>query len=81
VRTAILEFFEDREEITEATTMITQEEGEMIVLGITARICRAATAGDLIARIARCGTALQGAFPQLKWIFSEPVADAKAKER
>jgi cation diffusion facilitator family transporter len=77
VRRAILEFLKARQEIVEVATVITQQQGEAIMLGVKARMHRTATPGDLVAAIARCEAALQAAFPQVKWVFFEPVPDSK----
>jgi cation diffusion facilitator family transporter len=78
VRRAIREFLEAREEIVEIATMVTQQQGEAIMLGVKARMRRMTTAGELVAAIARCETALQTAFPQVKWVFFEPLPRSKS---
>ena len=77
VREAIREFLEAREEIVEIATMVTQQQGEAIMLGVKARMRRTTAAGELVAAVARCETALQTAFPQVKWVFLEPLPRSK----
>ena len=77
VRDAIRDFLDAREEIVEIASMITQQQGEAIMLNVKARMRRTTTAGELVAAIARCETALQTAFPQVKWIFFEPLPRSK----
>lgn len=79
VREAIREFLEAREEIVEIATMVTQQQGEAIMLGVKARMRRTTTAGELVAAVARCETALQTAFPQVKWVFFEPLPRSKTE--
>ena len=76
VRRALRDFLEQRDEIVRIATMITQQHGEAIMLAVKAEMRPAATSGELVAAIARCETALRAAFPQVKWVFFEPVPRA-----
>ena len=80
-RRALLDFLEQRDEIVRVRTMITQQQGEAIMLAVKAEMRQAATSGELVAAIARCETALLASFPQVKWVFFEPVPGAGRRRR
>jgi cation diffusion facilitator family transporter len=78
VRKAIVEFLEARDAVVRVTHLISSQHGEQLMLGIKAEMDERLSASDLIATINQCETELRAAFPQVEWIFFEPVASGEA---
>lgn len=73
VRRAIMEFLQARAEIAKVVHVISSQQGEYVMLGIKAQMHRTPTSREMVAAINNCETALKAAFPQVTWIFFEPV--------
>ncbi len=81
VRQAIVEFLERRRHVVKVEHLISSQHGEELMLGIKAHMDDKLDARELIAAINACETELRGEFPQVNWIFFEPVRtlDANVK--
>lgn len=55
--------------------------GEDIVVAVKAQIRGATTSRELIAALNDCEAGLKAAFPQVRWVFFEPVLATKTSER
>jgi cation diffusion facilitator family transporter len=80
VRGAIVAFLDGRNEISKVMHMISSQQGDDVILGIKAQMRPTATSGELVAAINDCGTALKAAFPQVTWVFFEPVPATPEQE-
>ena len=76
LRRDIRRFLEGREEIAEILNLITLQHGDDVVIAIKARMTEGVSAPALIDAINVCERALRAAFPQVRWIFFEPDAEA-----
>ena len=77
VRHAVREFLTARPEISHVASLITLQHGEDIVVAVKAQIRGAATSRELIAAVNDCEAGLKAAFPQVRWVFFEPVLATK----
>jgi cation diffusion facilitator family transporter len=75
VRQAIVEFLEAREPVVKVAHLISSQHGEELMLGIKAEMDPRLDARGLIEAINACEAELRTAFPQVVWIFFEPVRE------
>lgn len=73
VRRAIRTLVESRPEVARLSNLITLQHGEYVVVAVKAEMRDTPNSRDLVAAIARCESALRGAFPQIAWVFFEPT--------
>jgi cation diffusion facilitator family transporter len=73
VRDAILAFLDSRAEIAAVTHLLTSQHGDDLVVAIKAQMSASLDAPRLVAAIGRCDTDLRERFPQVTWVFFEPV--------
>lgn len=76
VRNAIVDFLESREHVVKVAHLISSQHGDSLMLGIKAEMDGKLSARELVAAINTCEDELRAAFPQVVWIFFEPVAAA-----
>ena len=78
VRREVRAFLLARPEIRRIPSLITLQHGEDLVVAIKAQMQATATSRDLIEAVDRCEADLRAAFPQVRWVFFEPVAPDRA---
>ena len=79
LRRAISEFVEAQPGVVELWQLVTMQYGEDLFLAVQARMNAALTGRDLVQAIAQCKAATRAQFPQVRWIFLEPV-DATSRK-
>jgi cation diffusion facilitator family transporter len=73
VREAMRAFLAGRAEIVSVAHLITSQHGDDLIVAIKARMDPALDAKGMVAAIAACEEELAGQFPQVTWVFFEPV--------
>ena len=72
-RRAIRRALNEREDIVEVVKLVTMQHGEYLVVAIQARLKSSLDAAAMMRSIDDCKHALAERFPQIWWIFFEPV--------
>jgi cation diffusion facilitator family transporter len=78
VRRALRAFLVARPEIHRISSLITLQHGEDLVVTVKAQMRATASSRELVDAIDRCEASLKAAFPQVRWVFFEPVAADRA---
>jgi cation diffusion facilitator family transporter len=73
IRRAVRAFLSARPEIRRISSLITLQHGEDLVVAVKAQMRATATPRELVEAIGRCEVELKAAFPQVRWVFFEPV--------
>jgi cation diffusion facilitator family transporter len=81
VRRAVRAFLSARPEIRRISSLITLQHGEDLVVAVKAQMRATATPRELVEAIDRCEAELKAAFPQVRWVFFEPVPAADSAQR
>ncbi len=72
-RRALRRFLNSRPQILEIGELVTLQHGDDLIVAITAHMKNTGTSRELVGTIAECKAAVQAAFPQIRWIFFEPI--------
>ncbi|MFC1849543.1 cation diffusion facilitator family transporter [candidate division CSSED10-310 bacterium] len=72
VRTAMIEFLEQREEIEQVFNLLTLQLGIDVMVAVKVKITGVDTVQDLVQAINRCEKEFKQAFPNVLWSFFEP---------
>lgn len=81
VRRAVRAFLSAQPEIQRISSLITLQHGEDLVVAVKAQMRAAPTSRELVEDIDRCEAELKAAFPQVRWVFFEPVGAADSARR
>jgi cation diffusion facilitator family transporter len=79
VRRAVRAFLLARPEIHRISSLVTLQHGEDLVVAVKAQMRAVGSSGELVDAIERCESDLKAAFPQVRWVFFEPAAAARAQ--
>jgi cation diffusion facilitator family transporter len=72
-RRAIRAFLRAQPDIVELHSVVTMQQGDDLLVAVRARMKACASAGDLMKTIDERKAALRAQFPQVTWIFFEPM--------
>ncbi|MGH8713185.1 MAG: cation diffusion facilitator family transporter [Casimicrobiaceae bacterium] len=81
VRRAVRTFLSERPEIDRVSDLITLQHGDDVLVAVKAQMRPAQTPRELMEAIRDCEADFRTAFPQVRWVFFEPVLPARSADR
>jgi cation diffusion facilitator family transporter len=75
IEAAIRKALEATDEVIDIHKLITMQHGEDLLVAVRAHMKNTSSAADLVDSIVRIKSALRTQFPQVKWVFFEPMTD------
>lgn len=80
-RRAIRRLLNAQPQILEIGQLVTLQHGDDVIVAVTAHMRDTGTSRELIGAIAACKESIQAAFPQIRWIFFEPIKGQSAARK
>jgi cation diffusion facilitator family transporter len=80
-RRAIRRFLNSRPQILEIGQLVTLQHGDDLIVAVTAHMKQTGVSRELVGAIAECKAGIQAEFPQIRWIFFEPINGESAARK